>query len=152
MLRRTTYIRSLFILLVAGVLMQCHQQEPVLAPNIASLVGTWRLVEPASTYDVMLTIELDTKNPPHDITPFLVNGKSSVNEYTIRLFAAVDGMMSASNLSQTKRAGTPEAITFEEQYLANLKAVVRFEQPAPNQLRLLHGGTQPHLLVYEKFN
>ena len=128
----------------------CRQRETVLAPNIASLAGTWRLVEPASAYAVTLTIDLDTKNPPQDITPFLANGKSSVNSYDIRLFAAVDGMMSAGNLSQTQIAGTPEAMTFEEQYLKNLKAVVRFEQPTPNGLRLLHGGNQPHLLVYEK--
>ena len=128
----------------------CHREELVLAPAIVSLVGTWRLIEPDSTYGVTLTIDLDTKNPPHDVTPFLASGKSPTNEYTLQLFAAIDGMMSSANLSSTKRGGTQQALTFEKRYYVNLRAAARYELPALNQLRLHHGGEPPYVMVYEK--
>lgn len=136
------------ILLLTG----CGSKEVELAPQIKRLIGTWKLVEPDSSYAVTLQIEYDTANPPHDVTPFLVTGKSSVNEYNLRLFATIDGMMSADNLSSTKKAGTPEAMKFEQAYFTNLRAVVQYKLVTEKRLQLLHGGEQPHVLVYEKLN
>lgn len=150
MIKRTVCARFLLMLIMAGALVQCHRAEPVLAPAIVSLIGTWRLVEPDSTYGVTLTIELDTKNPPHDVTPFLASGKSPANEYTLQLFVSIDGMMLSDNLSTTERGGTQQAMTFEKRYYANLRAAARYELPVPNRLRLYHGGETPYVMVYEK--
>jgi hypothetical protein len=141
------------VLFLSGALLTgCGSKETELAPQIKSLIGNWKLVEPDSSYAVTLQIEYDSANPPHDVTPFLVNGKSAVNDYNLRLFAAIDGMMSADNLSSTKKAGSPEAMKFEQTYFTNLRAVVRYELLTEKRLRLLHGGEQPHVLVYEKVN
>lgn len=141
------------MLIAATVLLtECRKEEVPLAPKIAGLLGTWQLVEPDSSYAVTLLIELDTANPPHDITPFLASGKSAVNAYTVRLFAAVDGMMSAENLGSTKLAGLPAATAFEQNYFTNLRAVVRFELLSENRLRLYHGGNLPHVMEYKKIN
>ena len=140
-------IISLFLLLVTS---QCSQRETVLAPQITNLIGTWRLIEPDSSYAVTLQFTYDTANPPHDVTPFLASGKSSVNEYTLRLFATLDGMLSADDLSSTKKAGTTAAMTFEQTYFTNLQAAARYKLTAANRLELYHGGAQPHVLVYEK--
>lgn len=140
----------LTLVLAITALSGCHREESVLAPAIAGLVGTWRLVEPDSTFGVTLTIDLDTKNPPHDVTSFLASGKSPTNEYTLQLFAAVDGMMSSDNLSSTERGGTQQAMAFEKRYYANLRAAARYELPTPNRLRLYHGGEPPYVMVYEK--
>ncbi len=140
-------ISILFLLLTS----QCKQEETVVAPQIANLIGTWRLVEPDSSYAVTLTFAYDIKNPPHDITPFLANGKSSVNTYTLRLFATLDGMISADDLVSTKVGGSPEATKAEQTYFTNLRAAVRYELTSDNnQLRLYHGGEQPHLMIYKR--
>ncbi|GAB2599417.1 hypothetical protein GCM10027190_54250 [Spirosoma areae] len=114
------------------------------------MVGTWRLVEPDSTYNVTLEFAYDTRNPPQDITPFNASGKSSVNTYTVRLFATLDGLLSADDLVNTDIAGDPKAMRFEQSYFGNLKAVARYEITNTTRLRLYHGGDQPHVLVYEK--
>ena len=134
------------------VLHGCRSKDVILAPQIANLVGTWRLVDPDSSYTVTLVFALDTANPPLDITPFLAHGKSSVNDYNVRLFATIDGMMSAENLGSTKKAGTPEATKFEQRYFTNLRAVVRFDLITPDKLRLQHGGESPHVMIYERMN
>ena len=145
------FIINIFLLVVLFALFnRCGSKEVVLAPQIENLIGTWKLVEPDSSYAVTLVFALDTRNPPLDITPFLASGKSSVNDYDVRLFATIDGMMSAENLGSTKRAGTTEAMQFEQTYFTNLKAVVRYEMIAQNRLRLLHGGSLPHVMIYEK--
>ncbi|MFD2932170.1 META domain-containing protein [Spirosoma flavum] len=144
--------RTIVSLLLLLLLSQCSQKETVVAPQIAHLIGTWRLVEPDSSYAVTLHFAYDKDNPPHDITPFLASGKSSVNSYTLRLFATLDGMMSADNLASTKVGGTPEATTFEKTYFANLEAAVRYELTADNRLRLFHGGAPPHIMVYKRMN
>ena len=115
-------------------------------------MGHGGCVEPDSTYSVTLIFALDTANPPHDVTPFLASGKSSVNTYTVRLFATIDGTLSADNLGSTKIAGDPSATKFEQRYFTNLKAVVRYELASPSKLRLYHGGEEPHVMVYEKVN
>ena len=140
-------ILSLLLLLVTS---RCGQKETVLAPQITNFIGTWRLIEPDSSYVVTLQFAYDTANPPHDVTPFLASGKASVNDYTLRLFATLDGMLSADDLISTKKAGTTAAMTFEQTYLMNLQAVVRYKLTADNRLELYHGGAQPHVLVYEK--
>ena len=131
---------------------QCGHEEPVLAPNIQSLIGTWRLIEPDSTYGTTLKFALDTANPPLDITPFNASGKASVNSYTVRLYATLDGTLSADHLGYTDMAGSQEAMKFEQTYFKNLNAVARFELPKPNRLRVYHGGEQPHVMEYEKQN
>ena len=133
-------------------MVQCGKQESVVAPTIAALIGTWQLIEPDSTYGVNLQFAYDTRNPPQDITPFNASGKSSVNTYTVRLFATLDGTLSAENLGNTEIAGSPQAIQFEQAYFDNLKTVARYELPTNNQLRLFHGGKQPGVLVYKRIN
>ena len=140
---------SLMLLLM---MTQCSHEEPVLAPNIKSLIGTWRLVEPDSTYGATLKFALDTANPPLDITPFDGSGKASVNSYTLRLYATLDGTLSADHLGYTTTGGSPEAMKFEQTYFKNLNAVARFDLPGPNRLRVYHGGEQPHVMEYEKQN
>src|SRR4051812_39514771 len=131
--------RPIAFLLLLLLTSQCSQEEAIVAPKIANLIGTWRLVQPDSSYAVTLKFAYDTANPPHDITPFLANGKSSVNTYTLRLFATLDGVMVAENLASTNVTGTPEAMTFEQAYFTNLKAAVRYELTTNDQLRLYHG-------------
>ncbi len=145
-MKRTTI--AVFISLLLS-LTRCGSKEVVLAPQITSLIGTWRLVEPDSSFAVTLVFAYDTANPPHDVTPFLSSGKSPINDYTLRLFATIDGMMSADDLSSTKRGGTTEAMNVEQTYYKNLRAVARYEL-ASNRLRLYHGGDLPRVLVYEK--
>ena len=139
-------------LLVLCITLQCSHKEIVLAPKIAGLVGTWQLIEPDSTYSVTLKFALDTENPPLDITPFKASGKASINDYTLRSFATIDGTMSGDNLTSTKTDGSPEAMTFEQVYFANLQASARYELPTENRLRLYHGGPQPGVFVFKKLN
>ncbi|RYF62746.1 MAG: hypothetical protein EOO39_29755, partial [Cytophagaceae bacterium] len=117
--------RPIAFLLLLLLTSQCSQKEAIVAPKIATLIGTWKLVQPDSTYDVTLEFAYDSANPPHDITPFLANGKASVNTYTLRLFATLDGVLVADNLASTNVAGTPDAMAFEQTYFTNLKAAVR---------------------------
>lgn len=147
------FLSTAFLLISSLVVLNgCRSKDIVLAPQIANLVGTWKLVEPDSSYAVTLVFALDTANPPLDITPFLASGKSSVNDYNVRLFATIDGVMSAENLGSTEKAGTPEATKFEERYFKNLKAVVRFEMLTPDRLRLQHGGESPYAMIYRRLN
>lgn len=146
--QRVNYSITCVLLLIS--LAQCRQRESELSPQIASLVGTWRLVAPDSTYKTILTIELDTANPPHDITPLLANGQSAINAYTLRLFAAIDGTMSSESWSTTEIAGAQTAMAFEQTYFRNLRAVVRYQMTPENRLYLYHGGSQPRVLTYEK--
>ena len=143
---RVAFVALLLVLLLA----QCRDEEVVLSPKITNLIGTWRLAQSDSAYAVTLKFAYDEANPPHDVTPFLVNGMSSVNDYNIRFFAAIDGMMTTSNLSSTKKGGSTAAMQFEQTYFDNLRAVVRYELPTYNQLRLYHGGTEPHVLLYDR--
>lgn len=133
-------------------LAQCGQQQSELSPKIAALIGTWQLVTADTTVKIVLTMGLDTANPPQDITPFLATGQSTVNAYSLRLFATLDGTMSAESWTNTKVAGPPSATAFEQTYFTNLQAVARYEMPTQNRLYLYHGGSQPRVLTYEKVN
>lgn len=149
LLRPIRFIAACLLLLFTA---QCSEKESVVAPNIAALIGTWRLVEPDSTYSVTLQFAYDTQNPPQDVTPFNASGKSSVNTYNVRLFATIDGTLSSDKLGSTEVAGTPKAMLFERTYFDGLKAVARYELSTQNRLHLYHGGPQPGVLVYQKLN
>lgn len=125
-------------------------KEPVVALKVVPLIGTWQLISPDSSYGITLSFVVDRNNPPVDVTPFIVDGRSSVNTYNGRIYAAADGMMYTSSLGSTKVAGTSAAMQFEETYLANLKTVARFEVTAQDQLRLYHGGDKPGILIYAR--
>ncbi len=147
-IRLTGFLVSALLL---GVLTtQCRQPEVALAPNIEKLIGTWRLVEPDSAYAVTLTFALDTDNPPHDVTSFKVNGKSAVNTYSLRMIAAIDGMLSADNLVTTEIAGGDQVMAFEKNYFRGLNGTVRYDFTPENRLRLYYGGSQPGVLIYQK--
>lgn len=146
--RGVSYVVACLALLL--FLAQCGQRESELSPKIAGLVGTWRLVAPDSTFKTTLTIALDKANPPRDITPLLATGQSAVDTYSLRLFATVDGTMSTESWLNTQVAGAPAVMTFEQTYFQNLQAVVRYELTIGNRLYLYHGGSQPHVLTYER--
>lgn len=129
-----------------------RDNDPVVPPKVAQLTGTWKLVSQPSAYAVTLTFELDTANPPRDITPFRASGESSVNTYNARMSAAVDGTILFYQLGSTKKAGAPAAMQFEQTYLTSLQAVVRYEFTSPTQLVLRYGGETPGTLLYDKIN
>ncbi|QIP11436.1 META domain-containing protein [Spirosoma aureum] len=137
-------------LLILVITIGCGKRETEVAPLLANLVGTWKLIEPDSSYAITLQFAYDTRNPPIDITPYLASGKSSVNEYSARMFATIDGTMQINEVVSTEKAGSPAAMQFEQDYFANLKTVARFESPTETQLRLYHGGPKPGVLVYKK--
>lgn len=140
------------VLLLLTLTTHCGKKDAVVAPAVAALEGTWRLIEPDSTYRVTLQFAYDTRNPPQDITPFNANGKAAINDYTLRLFATVDGTLSAENLGSTKVGGSVEAMKFEQLYFDKLTTAARYELITQTRLRLYHGGKQPGVLVYEKIN
>ncbi|MCK8491969.1 MULTISPECIES: META domain-containing protein [Spirosoma] len=145
-MKRRQLMAFVILLMLAG----CGKREHVVPPSLAKLVGTWQLIEPDSSYAVTLTFTYDNNNPPIDITPFIINGQSSVNTYTARMFATVDGTMQINEVVRTEKAGSAAAMQFEESYLANLKTVVRFESPTENRIHLFHGGAKSGVLVYKK--
>ena len=142
--------RLVVSLLLLSIAMGCGTREHEVAPVLANLVGTWQLTKPDSSFAVILQFTYDNKNPPIDITPFIASGKSSVNDYTARMFATVDGTMQINEVVSTEKAGSGSANQFEKDYLANLATVVRFESPTTTQLYLYHGGSKPGVLVYKK--
>lgn len=147
-IRLTGFLVS--VLLLGILTTQCRQKEITLAPNIEKLIGTWRLVEPDSAYAVTLTFALDTDHPPHDVTSFKVSGKAAVNNYSLRMVAAIDGMLSSDNLLTTEIGASPQIMVFEKNYFRGLNATVRYDLPAENRLRLYYGGLQPGVLIYQK--
>ncbi|AQG81496.1 META domain-containing protein [Spirosoma montaniterrae] len=140
-------IGCLLTLLTVGA---CQQSDYQMAPNVARLVGTWQLRDSTTVYAPTLQFELDTENPPLDITPFKASGKASVNTYNGRLSASLDGMMVVTGLGQTKIGGSPEAMRFEQTYFANLKSVARFKTTEDDRLYLYFGNPQPGTLIYER--
>lgn len=134
------------------LLFRCSpESEPTVAPPVQPLIGTWRLILPDSTYEVTLRLIVDSDNPPVDVTPFDANGKSAVNTYSARLFAAADGKASVDQLSSTKIAGSPQVMQFEQTYLTSLQSVVRFQVDPAGRLRLDYGSAQGSgTLVYRR--
>lgn len=127
---------------------QCSREKREVAPGVAKLAGTWQLAGPDSSYAITLLLALDTTNPPNDVIHFKANGQSAINTYNAFLSAAVDGLMVVTSVGSTKMVGTPEATRIEQTYFSNLRAVVRYELPTDNRLRLLYGGDKPGVLVY----
>lgn len=146
-------MKSLLIAVCIILLMaQCGRAEREVAPGVAKLVGTWQLIGPDSAYAVTLVLALDTANPPNDVIHLKANGQSAINGYTAFLSAAADGLMVVTSLISTKIGGSPGATTVEQAYFTNLRAVVRYELPADNRLRLYYGGDKPGVLIYKKIN
>lgn len=135
-----------------AVIQGCSHKEPVVAQQVQPLIGSWRLIEPDSTFGTTLQLVVDPNNPPIDITPFNATGKLAVNTYKARLFASADGKSSVDMVSSTEIGGSTQALQFEQSYLANLQAVVRYEITPQNLLRLYHGGSKPGVLVFKKAN
>lgn len=129
---------------------QCSREEREIAPAVAKLVGTWQLAGPDSSYAVTLLLALDTANPPNDIIHFKASGQSGINSYNAFLSAAVDGLMVFTSVNATKMADPPPTTQVEQTYLTNLRAVVRYDLPSDNQLRLYYGGDKPGVLVYRR--
>lgn len=142
--------KALITLLTLTIFAGCKQRDQEVAPLLANLIGTWQLVEPASSYAITLKFAFDTNNPPIDITPYLASGKSPVNDYTARMFATIDGTMQISELGSSKLGGAPEALQFEQDYYEKLKSVVRFESPTETKLYLYYGGIAPGKLIFQK--
>lgn len=143
------WVIATFVMLL--MMTQCSREKRGVAPGVAKLAGTWQLAGPDSSYAVTLLLALDTTNPPNDVIHFKANGQSAINTYNAFLSAAVDGLMVVTSVAgSTKMAGTPEATRIEQLYFTNLLAVVRYELPTDNRLRLLYGGDKPGVLVYER--
>ncbi|GAB3981257.1 hypothetical protein GCM10028806_50650 [Spirosoma terrae] len=137
-------------LLLFALFAGCGKRNREVAPALANLIGTWQLADSDSSYAVTLEFAYDDRNPPIDITPFLASGKSSVNQYSARMFATIDGTMQINELANTEIAGTSAAMQFEANYFAKLRSVVRFEETSSNELRLFHGGSTPGSLLFKK--
>lgn len=149
--------------LVAAVLMSlsnCERNEESVVPaDPTKLSGEWKLVEPASAYEVTLKLEVDpAAQTIAGVTPFKVSGRSSVNQYFAQASfgsSAQEGTnpgngVSVGVIGATKMAGPPEAMQFETEYFNNLKAVSRYELTSRNRLRLLYNGSKSGVLIYEK--
>ena len=143
-------ILSLFsaILLIAA---SCNDKvnstiQPLSATNAA---GTYKLVEPASKFEVSLVLTLDSASSElANRVAYKIGGRSSVNHY----FASLTGSSTSnevqiSAIGSTKMAGPPDAMEFETNYFKKLQAVKRYEI-AGNRLRLIGEGND--VLAYEK--
>ncbi|GAB3933471.1 META domain-containing protein [Larkinella terrae] len=149
---------KLIITLVSAVLFiaaSCNRQtssdstiQPLSATNAT---GTYKLVAPASNYEVTLVLTPDSATSEGKTRiAYQVGGRSSVNQY----FGAIIGttgsdQVQVSAIGSTKMAGSPEAMQFEFTYFKQLQAVKRYELTG-NQLRLFAEGETPGVLVYEK--
>jgi len=131
----------------------CRDESGQLAPDVARLAGTWQLHDPmsASSYPVRLQLDLDTKNPPRDITPFIISGTVLGNAYDGRLSAGLDGTMVVTKLSDAP-GGSSAGPSFTQTYLTNLKSVVRYGYTNENRLRVSFGSPGPGTLEFDKIN
>ena len=143
-------LSAIALIILFLTLQGCKKEEPVLSPKIAQLIGTWQLVDPASSYDVTLKFALDTANPPNDVTAFKASGKSAVNTYNVFLSAAVDGLMVVVNLDNSEVAGSQAESQYDQAYFNSLRAIVRYELTDTNHLQLFHAGSKPGVLNYER--
>ena len=116
-----------------------------------SVAGTYKLVEPASKFEVSLVLTPDsTSSEITNRIAYRIEGRSSVNQY----FATLTGS-SASNdvqistIGATKMAGPADAMQFETQYFKKLQAVKRYDVIG-TRLRLFTESGDSDALVYEK--
>ncbi|RRA98553.1 META domain-containing protein [Larkinella rosea] len=149
---------KLILTLVSAILFMaasCNRQsssdstiKPLSATNAA---GAYKLVQPASNYEVTLLVTPDSANTEaQNRIAYQISGRSSVNQY----FGAIIGttasdQVQVSAIGSTKMAGPPEAMQFEAAYFKKLQAVKRYEL-TDSQLRLFVEGETPGVLVYEK--
>ena len=129
---------------------QCRPDNREVSASVTKLVGTWQLTGRDSSYAVTLRLALNPANPPKDITHFEASGQSAVNSYNAFLSAAVDGLMVVTSVNATERGAAPAAMQVEQTYFTSLRAVVRYNMPSDNQLRLYYGGDKPGVLVYRR--
>lgn len=147
-------MKTWFLLAVAASLMSfsgCEREKTVTPSNTSGLIGKWQLIEPGS-YKVTLMIESIVQNTMIIPAKTLhLSGESAVNLYTASLnYKAQDqSEIIIEPVSTTKRAGSAEAMQFEQTYYAKLSAVNRYELTDINRLRFYHPGG---VLVYEKMN
>lgn len=132
------------------LLTRCSPDRREVPPSVAKLVGAWQLTGPDSSYAVTLRLALNPANPPKDITHFEASGQSAVNSYNAFLSAAVDGLMVVTSVNATERGGPLPAMQAEQTYFTNLRAVVRYDMPSDNQLRLYFGGVKPGVLAFRR--
>lgn len=147
-------MRLLAIVLTLMMLCGCRTESVQLAPDVARLVGTWQLRDPMSfsSYPaVRLQLDLDTKNPPRDITPFIISGTVLGSAYNGRLSAALDGTMVVTELSDAP-VSSSAGPSFTQTYLTNLKSVVRYGYTSTNRLHVSFGSPGPGTLEFEKIN
>lgn len=147
-------MKALILSIVALVLMSfsgCEREGTTAPADVMQLIGNWKLVEPASKYDVTLELTVSsTANTPPNVTPFDSRGQSAVNTYGTLLTASNDGVMSVGPIGSTEIAGPPEAMQFEQTYYANLQAVKRYELTGQNRLQLFYDGEKTGVLTYER--
>lgn len=148
-------MKTIIILLIACVSMafSCERSTEEVAPADSSkLVGSWKLVEPASNYQVTLLIDHDKTQTSN----FSLTGQSSVNQYFASvpdpnlIFSSTPNSFVIQQVGATKIAGPVEAMQFEQTYFDNLRNVKRYELTNQNRLRLYYEGASSGMLVYEK--
>ncbi len=141
---------SLFVTVVALLLcIGCNREETVKPANAQALLEAWKLIEP-SAYKVTLVIEPGAQTLQLPSVPrFNLSGESSVNQYksSFSYQAPAQPEIIVTSISTTEKAGSTEAMQFEQTYYANLRAVNRFELTDKNQLRFYYPSG---VLVYEK--
>lgn len=132
----------------------CKREKAIDPVNLNDLNGTWRLVQPTSSYNSTLVLEMTISHPilPVTSTGFRASGKAAVNAYSTLLGISLGGSykISVGEITTTFVGGSTEAVQFERTYLASLQAVNRFELTNQNRLRLYYTSPQLGLLVYEK--
>ncbi|WP_420149810.1 META domain-containing protein [Spirosoma sp.] len=129
----------------------CERGRAIEPVDVKQVLGNWRLVQPVSTYETTLAVEVDqysggTASGVHSLK---FTGRAAVNTYftSARLINWATGTVDVSSVGSTKVAGSAEAMQFEQTYYANLKAVNRYELTDEKRLKLFYEGG---VLVYEK--
>jgi len=156
-------IRVVLVLLLALGLLSlstCERKANDILPADPSKVsGEWKLVEPATAYEITLRLAIDpAAQTIAGALPYRVAGRSAVNQYfalatfgkTTENGSSRDDGASFGAVGATKMAGPPEAMQVEADYFRNLQAVYRFELTSRHRLRLHYRGEQPGVLIYEK--
>ncbi|MFC5410935.1 META domain-containing protein [Larkinella bovis] len=113
------------------------------------IAGTFKLVEPASKFDVTLVMTPDSSSSEiKNRVAYTLSGRSSVNQY-FGSFVGTTGSndVQVSAIGSTKMAGPADAMQFESDYFKKLQAVKRYEITG-NRLQLIIDGS--NVLVYEK--
>lgn len=142
---------SAIVFMAASCNHQNNSNSTIQPLSATSAAGTYKLVEPASKFEVTLVLTPDSvSSEVKNRVAYQMSGRSSVNQY----FGAIVGTTASdqvqiSAIGSTKMAGSPEAMQFEAGYFKKLQAVKRYEV-VNNQLRLFAEGETPGVLVYEK--